>query len=76
MKPQINTDCIDDAVLALVVSELRNTGNVWKGIDWDAMNLLYEKGFISNPVGKAKSVGFSGEGESRAKCLFEQMFTS
>jgi hypothetical protein len=29
----------------------------WKSFDWNAMNRLHEKGFISNPVRKAKSGG-------------------
>jgi hypothetical protein len=38
------------------------------------MNRLYEKGFITNPVGKAKSVGMSEEGYSKAKSLFKKYF--
>lgn len=69
MKPQINTDRIDDAVLALLYLSWRNTGNVWKGFHWDAMNRLYEKGFISDPAGKAKSAGFStGSINERNRC--------
>lgn len=72
--PKLDTDRIDDAVLALLYLNLHECGAVWKGFDWGAMNRLFEKGFISDPVGKAKSVGFSEEGEARAKQLFEQMF--
>ena len=46
----------------------------WKGFDWDTLNRLHEKGYISNPVGKAKSVGMSEEGFLRAKELFERHF--
>ena len=35
---------------------------------------LYEKGFISNPKGKAKSVVFSEEGLAESERLFEKMF--
>jgi hypothetical protein len=28
----------------------------WKGFDWETMNRLYEKGYISDPRSKAKSV--------------------
>jgi hypothetical protein len=35
---------------------------------------LYDKGMIHDPVGKAKSVGFTREGLERAKRLFEEMF--
>ena len=46
----------------------------WKGFDWDTMNRLYEKGFIGNPVSKAKSVIVTAEGCRRAKDLFEKHF--
>jgi hypothetical protein len=35
---------------------------VWKSFDWDVMNRLHEKGFISDPVDKAKAVALTDEG--------------
>ena len=72
-------DKIDDCTLALLylVTHERHAGlgaRAWKGVDWDTLNRLHEKGFISNPVGKAKSVGMSEEGFLRAKELFERLF--
>ncbi len=72
----IDEDRIDDAVLALLYLGLHNRVCTWKGFDWEAMNRLHEKGLISNPVGKAKSVVFSEEGLSRSKELFHQLFDS
>lgn len=46
-------DRIDDAVLALLYLGLHDQYRAWKGFDWDAMNRLYDKGFISDPIGKA-----------------------
>ena len=46
------------ALLYLVVCD-RQEGlgsRAWKGFDWETMNRLHEKDFISNPKGKAKSV--------------------
>ncbi len=40
----------------LVFHSDRFSTRAWKGFDWDNLNRLYEKSFISNPVGKAKSV--------------------
>jgi len=34
----------------------------WKGIDWDGMNMLHDKCWTSNPIGKQNSVGISEEG--------------
>jgi hypothetical protein len=49
---------IDDAVLALLWLGRHDGGwRTWKGFDWDAMDRLHRKGMISDPVGKAKSVG-------------------
>ena len=46
----IDTDRIDEAVLALLYLGRHDHGRAWKSFDWDAINRLHEKGFISNPV--------------------------
>jgi hypothetical protein len=74
---KIDQDKIDDAVLALLYltsSEMRGVTRAWKGHDWDALNRLYEKGLISNPRSKAKSVVLSDEGARRSKELFSRLF--
>jgi hypothetical protein len=58
----LDTEGIDDAVLALLYLGLHDEYRAWKGFDWDAMNRLHEKGMIDNPVSKAKSVVFTREG--------------
>jgi hypothetical protein len=65
---------IDDAVLALLLLGLHDGDRAWKGFDWAAMDRLAQKGFISEPRGKAKSVIFSDEGLTRARELFAAMF--
>lgn len=70
MKVQINTDAIDDATLALLYLTLHDNERAWKGHDWDALDRLHQRGFISNPVSKAKSVAFTEEGLSEAQRLF------
>jgi hypothetical protein len=70
----IDTDRIDEAVLALLYLGMHGNGRTWKGFDWDAMNRLHEKGMISNPVGKAKSVVLTEDGEREAERLFYRMF--
>ena len=72
----IDKDKIDDAVLALLYLGLHDRYRAWKGFDWDAMNRLYEKGLISDPVGKAKSVVFTDEGLRHSEELFRKMFTT
>ena len=74
IEPELNFEHIDYAVLALLYLNLHDCGVAWKGFDWEAMNRLYEKGFISNPVSKSKSVGFTEEGVRFAQQIFEQIF--
>jgi hypothetical protein len=38
------------------------------------MNRLHDKGFIDNPVSKAKSVWLTEEGIARSEKLFHEMF--
>ena len=71
----INRDKIDDAALALLYITLHDDNRAWKGMDWDVLGRLHEKGMIHDPVGKVKSVVLTEEGLSRAKALFEAMFT-
>ena len=72
-------DKVDEYTLALLllVSHNREEGfgaRAWKGFDWETMHRLHEKGFITNPIGKAKSVGMTEEGFRKAKDLFIQFF--
>ena len=75
---EFNKDKVDDFTLALLFLVMHDEGEygarAWKGFDWDTMNRLHEKGFISNPVGKAKSVVVTPEGYKRARELFETYF--
>jgi Domain of unknown function (DUF6429) len=78
---EYDEDKIDDFTLALLylVTHEREEGcgaRVWKGFDWETLNRLHDKGYISNPVGKAKSVAMTEEGFLKAKALFEQHFTN
>jgi hypothetical protein len=71
----LDTDRIDEAVLALLYLGLHGQCRAWKGFDWDAMSRLHEKGMIQNPVSKAKSVEFTIDGLRRSRELLEEMFT-
>jgi site-specific DNA-adenine methylase len=61
-------------VLALLHLTLHDGRRAWKGFDWDSMYRLHKKGWISNPVGKARSVVFTDEGLQRSERLLEQLF--
>ncbi|MFN2443780.1 MAG: DUF6429 family protein, partial [Thermoanaerobaculia bacterium] len=53
---------------------LHDGWRAWKGFDWGAMNRLHEKGLISDPVGKAKSVSFTEDGLAEAERLAGELF--
>ena len=75
---EYDKDKVDETTLALLYlvmhDEDESTARAWKGFDWDTMNRLHEKGFISNPVSKAKSVILTPEGCKRTKELFAKHF--
>src|ERR1700733_3006319 len=54
---EIDTDKVDEAVLTLLYLTLHDGARAWKGFDWDTLNRLHVKGFISDPVSKAKYEG-------------------
>jgi peptidoglycan/xylan/chitin deacetylase (PgdA/CDA1 family) len=71
---EIDTDKIDEAVLALLYLTLHDGVRAWKGHGWDALDRLYRKGMIDNPVGKAKSVVLTDEGLAESERLFSTLF--
>jgi hypothetical protein len=71
----LDKDKIDEAVLALLYLGLHDGERAWKGFDWEAMNRLHDKGFISDPRGKAKSVVFTETGLSEARRLLDALFS-
>ena len=74
---EIDKDKIDETVLALLyltTFDDKYSVRAWKGHDWDSLDRLYEKGLISNPKSKAKSVVMSEEGVKLSEELFRKMF--
>jgi hypothetical protein len=71
----LDNDKIDEAVLALLLLGRHDDVRAWKGFDWNALSRLHEKGFISDPRGKAKSVVFTEEGLIEAEQLLAKMFS-
>jgi hypothetical protein len=71
---EIDTDKIDETVLALLYLTLHDGFRAWKGFDWDAMDRLHRKGLIHDPVGKAKSVVLTDEGLAESERLFSKLF--
>ncbi|HLJ30520.1 MAG TPA: DUF6429 family protein [Candidatus Angelobacter sp.] len=70
-------DKVDEMVLALLYLTMFDDGpgsRAWKGHNWDALDRLHQKGYISDPRSKAKSVVMTEEGADRAEELFEKHF--
>lgn len=71
-------DKVDEMVLALLsltTFEDRVDGaRAWKGHDWDALDRLHAKGYISDPKSKAKSVVVTETGVKMSRELFEKHF--
>lgn len=67
LPPDVDTDKLAEAAVALLSLTLHAGGRVWKSLDWDLMDLLEEKGWIVEARSKAKSVVLTKEGERLAK---------
>ena len=66
----IDKEKIAEAALAIMSLTARSDADytrVWKGLDWDLLDLLHDKGWISDPVGKHKSVQLTEEGTRLAR---------
>ena len=77
----MDTDKIDNAVLGLLylshwLEGPHDIPRSWKSFDWDTLARLHEKGLISDPVRKTKSVVLSEDGIEQAKDAFQKLFSS
>lgn len=70
----VDLERVDQAALALMLLGLHDGWRTWKGFDWEVLNRLHEKGFITDPKGKAKSVLFTEEGIQESQRLFAKRF--
>lgn len=71
----LDTDKIDDAALAILGLTLHDGNRVWKGIDWEITDRLFEKGLIHDPKGKGKSLMLTSEGIERAQAVLRRDFS-
>jgi hypothetical protein len=69
----LDPEKIEQAVLALLGAFEFEHGRVWKGYDFDVMKRLFEKGYITDPVGKGHSVYITEEGQIVAHELAQQL---
>jgi hypothetical protein len=76
---EYDKDKVDEMVLALLYLTMFEEGSglrAWKGHDWGVLDRLHQKGYISDPRSKAKSVVVTEKGAKRSVKLFENFFGS
>lgn len=71
---ELDSDKIDEAVLALLALGRHDGYRAWKSFDWESMARLHAKGYITDPVGKAKSVLFTEDGARESQRLLQTLF--
>jgi hypothetical protein len=71
---EIDSDKLAEAALAILSLTLHEGGRVWKGLDWDLIDLLHEKGWIVDSRSKAKSVVLTEEWERLAQEFLRRHF--
>jgi hypothetical protein len=74
MRMDIDQDKVDQAVLALLSLGRHDGSRTWKPFDWEIMGRIHQKGYITDPVGKAKSVIFTEEGLRESERLLRAPF--
>jgi len=73
----INEEKLIEVALAILSLTAHRDGpglRAWKNMDWEVMNILYEKGWISDPKSKAKSVMLTEEGAAKAEEFMQKHF--
>ena len=71
---KLDSDKIDEAVLALLALGRHDGYRAWKAFDWESMSRLHQKGYITDPVGKSKSVLFTEDGARESERLLRVLF--
>lgn len=70
---------VEEVVMGLLYLTMFEDGpnvRAWKGQDWGVMDRLFERGWISDPKSKAKSVVLTEEGQARAREYFQKYFAA
>jgi hypothetical protein len=73
----IDTEKLAEVALALLsLTSFTDHGQIraWKGLDWDLLDLLHERGWIHDPKGKARSVVLTDAGHRLSEEAFTKHF--
>jgi hypothetical protein len=74
---KVDWDKVDEMALALMyltTFEEHGVFRTWKGYDWGVLNRLHKRGWITDPVSKAKAVSLSDEAQRLSRDMFERHF--
>jgi hypothetical protein len=74
----LNDEKLEQTVLALLYlnsfDDKSGGKRAWKGMPWDVMDRLHQKGYISDPAKKSKSVWLTEEGARLSRASCEKLF--
>ena len=73
----VDGEKLEQVVLALLHMNSFKEGDgrrAWKSLPWAILDSLHEKGYISDPANKNKSVWLTDEGAKLSEELFEKLF--
>jgi hypothetical protein len=77
LPPNLDHDRLCEAALAILCLTAfidHGVTRAWKGMDWDLLDALYQRGWIHDPKGKAKSVLITPLGTQLAEEFLERHF--
>ena len=74
----LDPDRVDAAVLAVLLltahqGDKLDAWRSWKNVSWEATDRLYQKGYISDPKSKSKSVMLTHAGFERGRALLRAL---
>ena len=79
MDADVDGQKLEQVVLALLYLNSFKEGEgkrAWKSLPWEIMDSLHQKGYISDPANKNKSVWLTEAGAKLSEELFEKLFAA
>ena len=72
---KLNSQKVEETVLAVLWLTLHDGCRVWRTVDFDALDRLHHRGLISDPKTRSRSVVLTDEGLAEAARLAEKLFS-
>ena len=74
LSDELDVAKLAEVALGLLALTIHDGTRAWKGVDWGVMNLLFERGWIHDPRGQAKSVVLTETGLELAEKMLLKHF--